>query len=436
MLQDKIRIIYITLSVGFLSACVLPACHSRSPLISPSFADSLNSTYPTAPLLGSNDREIRFWKNRIDTANPGQINEARYAGALITRFRETGVITDVLTAEEVYTAIDSVYRHRLSGPLLMKASAIMLRHRFSDADSLLEQAKRLGIEKYTADNISFDVLFELGRWQEAAFHLRELQHYQDYNYYFRKAKYQHLLGNTDSALVAIHRAVELINQPGPKALALSNEGDLLLHAGRFADAAGVLEKALKLNPTDLHTLLGIGWIALIHDRDSSLATRIFRFASSRNDLPDPFFKLYQTGQWRRDTTQELYFGREFAARASRPEYGGMYNKYLVELYSGILQSPEKAERIARDELKNRATPQTFAWYAYALLCNHKEEEAYRVFEKNVSGKPLEAVELYYSGTVLKAAGKTYDANTYFQAALANQADLSPAMITAIQRSEE
>jgi hypothetical protein len=39
----------------------------------------------------------------------------------------------------------------------------------------------------------------------------------------------------------------------------------------------------------------------------------------------------------------------------------MYHKYLVELYTGILNSPAKALAIAEKEIDNRATPQTYAW---------------------------------------------------------------------------
>ncbi|MES1218616.1 MAG: hypothetical protein ABUT20_24140 [Bacteroidota bacterium] len=422
----KIKIVIIT-TVFFVS------CRGRSPLIGLSFADSLTSTYSDTQLLNSNDREIRFWKNRIDTIEPGKINEAKYAGALVTRFRYTGKIDYVFTAESIYTRIDSVYRHRIPDPLLQLLSIEILRHRFSNADTLLERAKALGIEQYIEHNVSFDVLFELGRWNEAAFHLKSLKYYRDYNYYFRKAKYEHLLGHTDSALASIRRAVALASQPSLKALALSSAGDLLLHTGQFSEATQNLKSALHLNPADLHTLLGIGWVALIHDCDSVLAGQIFRFAAKRNILPDPYFKLYQLAQWRKDSEQELYFAREFAMRASRPEYEGMYNRYLIELYAGILNTPEKAERIAWEELRNRATPQTFAWYAYALLSNNKKIEAYRVFENKISGKPLEAVELYYCGKVLKANGKGYDANACFNAALDNRTDLSPSMLTDIQR---
>jgi hypothetical protein len=105
----------------------------------------------------------------------------------------------------------------------------------------------------------------------------------------------------------------------------------------------------------------------------------------------------------------------------------MYNKYVIEIYTGILNRPAKAEALAKDELNNRATPQTYAWYAYTLFKNNKKDEAYKVFEANVSGQPLEGLELYYMGKLMKGLDKGYDAGEFFKAADKNKYDLSPAL---------
>ena len=62
----------------------------------------------------------------------------------------------------------------------------------------------------------------------------------------------------------------------------------------------------------------------------------------------------------------------------------MYNKYLIDCYTGILALPEKAEALAKNEISNRATPQTYAWYAWSLAANNKTAEAYSIFKKNMS----------------------------------------------------
>ena len=61
------------------------------------------------------------------------------------------------------------------------------------------------------------------------------------------------------------------------------------------------------------------------------------------------------------------------------------------------------------------------------LKNNKKDEAYKVFEQYVSGRPLEGLELYYMGKMMRGLDKGYDANAFFQAAEKNKYDLSPDM---------
>jgi len=132
-------------------------------------------------------------------------------------------------------------------------------------------------------------------------------------------------------------------------------------------------------------------------------------------------------QQRGDKALEKQYANAFITRATDTIYGRMYNKYVIEIYTGILNEPAKAEMLAKDELNNRTTPQAYAWYAYTLFKNNKKDEAYRVFEKYVSGQPLEGLELFYMGKLMKGLDKGYDANEFFKAAEKNKYDLSPDM---------
>ena len=68
------------------------------------------------------------------------------------------------------------------------------------------------------------------------------------------------------------------------------------------------------------------------------------------------FKLTQSAQMRGDSIlQEKRWARAFESEAMLPVYGNMYNKYMIELYTGILKDPSRAEQIAKGELENRAT---------------------------------------------------------------------------------
>ncbi len=212
-----------------------------------------------------------------------------------------------------------------------------------------------------------------------------------------------------------------------KSIALSNAGDLYIHAGDLRKAADIYKECIRLNGLDFHSMMGLGWVALVHDKNYTLAEKIFKFVRSKNKLPDPLFKLYQMAQGREDKDLEKKYAEEFVTKSTDTIYGHMYNKYVIEILTGILNQPEKAEELAKNELNNRTTPQTYAWYAYTLFENNKHDEAYKVFQQHVSGQPLEGLELYYMGKMMKGLGKGYNAHAFFKAADKNKYDLSPDM---------
>ena len=95
----------------------------------------------------------------------------------------------------------------------------------------------------------------------------------------------------------------------------------------------------------------------------------------------------------------------------------------------------KRKRIAgKREIDNRATPQTYAWYVWCLYYNNKKDEAYKIYERNVSGRPLEGIELYWMGKFMKGLGKGYNANEFFKAAQKNKYDLSPSMMNDLEEN--
>src|SRR5690348_15891527 len=106
------------------------------------------------------------------------------------------------------------------------------------------------------------------------------------------------------------------------------------------------------------------------------------------------------------------YADEFIKAVSDSVYGNMYNKYLIDLYTGIANEPAKAELIAAKEINSRPTPQTYAWYVWTLFCNNKKDEAYKVFEENVSGKPLEGPDLYWMGKFMLGLDKGYNAKEF------------------------
>ncbi len=415
-------ILILTLVVAFYS------CNNKSPIVETRFADSLLQNYKQPTSVQSNSADITFWKNRIDPNATGLVNEMRYAAALTTRFRQLGNIHDINSADSILQLVSKAFNDKETSPALALCNNAILQHRFTIADSCLDKARELGLKKYDALTASFDVDFELGRYTNAALYVQQLKPYADYGYYFRQSKLNHLNGDAEAASEAMLKAASLAGSSiYLKCAALSNAADLYMHEGKLAKAYQLYKECITLNSADYHSITGIGWIALVHDKNTTLAQQLFKMVKKNYQLPDAFFKLYQSAQLNHDSVSALQFAQSFVEEARSTSYGNMYNKYLIEIYTGILNNPQEAAAIAARELTNRSTPQTNAWYAYSLFKNGKADEAYKTYTQSVSGKPLEALELYWMGKLMQGLGKGYNAKEYFKAAAINKYDLSPEM---------
>lgn len=421
MFSMNIRYIILALLVAALVGC----SRNKKQVVSKYFIDSLIAHYQEPAFSRTNDSVLLFWKKRIQPDLPGIVSEMKYAGALSLRFHLYGDIQDIRMADSTIRKLDADFNHREAAAELFLMRNAILQHRFTEAATWLEKARNNGLKKYDALTASFDVDFELGNYFNAARSLQELKQ-NDYGYHFRCSKMDHVNGLLDSSILSMERAA-LSEEISPylQQVALSNEGDLFIHAGNVEKAAMLYTQCLQMNAADFHSLSGLGWISLMQDHNDTLAEKIFTFIREKNKLPDALYKLYLLAEFRGDTLLEKKYAAAFVHRATDGMYGNMYNKYLIEIYTGILNYQTRAEYLAKNELENRATPQTRAWYAWTLFSNNKKDSALVYFQKNVAGRPLEGLELYWMGKLLRGMNKGYDANAYLKAAYTNKFDLGP-----------
>ncbi len=412
------------------------ACGKKQPLVEQDLVNKTFQNFQTdfnksAKLV--ND-EMSFWKNRTNGKSADIINSVKYAGTLISQFQLTGDVNLIKQSDSILFEVSKSYNHKEGTIFLSLCNHYILQHRFHEADSLFKIADKLGLKNYSRLTTAFDVQFELGLYQLAKKSITQLNQLNDFGYQFRISKLMHYKGNLDSSIAAMKVAAQLTsNNETLLQNTLSNLADLYLHNNDVNNAYKNYKTCLNNNASDLHSLMGIGWLALVHDNNDSLAKTIFEFAATKTQLPDPLFKLVAVAQQTRDSLLELKFAKIFEQEATRSLYGKMYSKYLIQLNTQILQQPKQAVAIARYELTNRATPQTYSWLVFALANNNQIDEAKKIYTEFVEGKPLEGLELYWMGKYMLAINKKYNAKQYFKEAAKNKYDLLPRIVMDIEQ---
>jgi hypothetical protein len=408
----------------FLYCLILTACFScnqNRSIVQESFIDSLIENYSPSIIALTNEKDLEFWKSRVDTMPESFVNLQKYSAALSMRFHIDGDVRDLKKADSIMEKIADQYRE--PGPLLTLAGYKMLQHRFKEAKNYIDTVVAMKAEKYATQMMLFDASFELGDISQASMILKKNYAPGDYAYNFRLSKQDHYTGELDKSIEHMLKASELSgSSPYLQTTALSNTADLYIHSGELKKAVELYKQCIRFNSCDFHSMMGLGWIALVHDRNEKLATKIFSFVHGKLKSPDPLFKLSQAAELT-DANAAKKYARAFVQQASQPVYGNMYNKYLIQLYTGILNDPASALAIAQREMSNRTTPQTYAWLAWCLYKNGREEDALNVYRNYVSGRPLEALELYWMGKMMKGLGKGYNAQQFFKAAKKNKYDL-------------
>ena len=418
----KYPISFILILILAFAACK----QENTPIVSTRFTDSLLIHSSPSAMEKMLAGDMAFWEERLKS-DPGSYTAmGRYAGNLVQRFHLYGNIRDLVEADSIEQVIENITAGKEAGVMRSRAALDITRHRFKEADSYVQKALAIGSEKYASTLMYFDTRFELGSYILAVQALKSCAASNEYGYFFRLAKWKHLQGEADSAIYYMQQAANWAgNNAALKQTAFSNMADLYLHEGKPEKANKLYVDNLRQNAADYHSLQGLGRIALVHDHAADRAEKIFRYIATKNQLPDPYYNLEWVAEERGDANATKKAAETFIKKTNDPRYGSMYHKYQVELYTGILNQPAKAVAIATEETDNRATPQTYCWLVWALHKAGNDAQAWKLYQDHVSGKPLETLELFWMGKMMKDMGKNYNANAFFKAANKNRYDLSP-----------
>ncbi len=417
------RLTILVLSILFIQSCKM----DEKKITNVRDYEQFLTQEPVRSLKGI-DEEIRFWKERFKLDPDDLVSRSKIASLLKKRFAHSGNIRELHQADSLYKLVLVLTKKNSSGTYRSLANNAITMHRFREAQVYLDSALKLGDDKYLTMLMCFDVAMELGNYARARDLLRLLEKDNSFEIIIRKSKYKDKVeGKQEDAIKLLEQANEKIKNEGNRELILwtkSNLGDMYTHANRVKEAYECYLEVLKMDPGYFHALKGIGWLAYAHDKDVTNARKIFDCLLKMHPVPDYLLQLAQLSGFEEKIEEEKSYYSRFVSLATDPDYGGMYNKYLFYLQCDELKDYDAAMDLARLEVKNRPTPESYALLAWAYFKKGNTKEALSIANSAVENHCFEPDALYHLGVINSETNKR-KAKKFLQQAKEGVNELGP-----------
>lgn len=118
--------------------------------------------------------------------------------------------------------------------------------------------------------------------------------------------------------------------------------------------------------------------------------------------PDYYLLKAEIAEFENDKKAKKEAMDSFWKLANNPAYGNMYNIYKIEVLVEDPATKKEALALADQEVKNRATPETYQILALANLVNGNKEKALEIINNHVVGKTFEPTALLTMAKIYKA----------------------------------
>ena len=324
------------------------------------------------------NKEIEFWQNKYDKTP----NQSSYLISLASQYSQLfeikGSIDDLYKAEKLLLKANDKFAEQNAGIHRAIARNYISQHRFKEALSHLEKAELLGENKIGTNKMLFDVYMELGTYDLAKQKLTEIQRPNDFDYLIRLAKWNDHIGDLDTAISCMEKAMKIAeneNNKGLKIWVYSNIGDFYGHAGRIEESYEYYLKTLKEDNHNTYALKGIAWIAFSHERNPEQALEIIDNIESKHLVPDLYLLKAEIAEFQNNKVEEVKAIKKYNEILASHDYGDMYNKYNVLLMAENPNQVDTALKIAQIEIQNRPTPESYDLLAWSYFKIGEKERA-------------------------------------------------------------
>ena len=377
-----------------------------------------------------------FWSDKLEKT-PNQFPYiGKLASTYTTYFTATGEVDYLKKAEDQLLKVNEVTRYENPSYLRSLAYNYISQHKFKEALVHLEKAEALGENLQATQKMLFDVHLELGNYETAQSYLKTFENFSDFDYLIRLSKWSDHKGNLDAAIKYMGKAMaiaESSNLNDLKQWAYTNIADFYGHAGDIKKSYQHFLKALALDPNDAYAKKGIAWIVYSHEKNPTEALRILDSVTETYKAPDYYLLKAEIADYLGDDAISKTQLALFKTAMQNEAYGDMYNKYNVLLYTDAKTNLDDAIAIAKTEVENRPTPQSYDLLAWTYFNNGNLDKALQIVEDHIINKTYEPETLYHVAEIYKAAGKSEDLKPLKEELLASIYELGPTMESKINQ---
>ena len=373
-------------------------------------------------------QEIDFWQERINNGNVNHLYLMQIAGQKAARFKKYGNIKDIHDSDSLYYMANEIVQGNQAGIYQALAVNAITQHQFSKAMIYTQKAEKLGDRKYITTLMQADIQLELGAKLMSKKIISQLSHQDNFDVLIRKVKIKDQEGDLKGAIALMEKAIEKVKYNPKSPLhtwALSNLADMYGHAGRVGESYQAYLNVLQADPNFYYALKGIAWVAFSHDKNTTEARRILNYIQKKGNQPDIDLLLAEIADYEGNIEEKNRLLNNFKKEVQKPEYGEMYNKYLIVLEAEDFKNYDKALEIAQKEIKNRSTTQSYDLLAWVYYCKGDYQKALKTAQNYVEDATTEPEALLHLGKIYQAVGEKKKSRKFLKEALESAYELGP-----------
>jgi len=364
-------------------------------------------TYLVSNEVKTSSKYFELWNSKIRPDSMQLTSFGVVGGEYNRYFQETGDIKFLKKAERSLRKAVAIANIGRPGFYRSLARNYISQHRFKEALQLADSAAAIGGDKNETHSLFFDVHMELGNYIIAEKYLDSVKNMSDFGYMIRLAKWNDYKGDLDATINFMEKARTQAEFSKNKNLMLwsyTNLGDYYGHAGRIDDSYNQYLKALEIDNNNAYAKKGIAWIVFSNDQNGKEAIRILDSVTKNYHAPEYFLLKAEIADYIGDNAKRTKNLDEYFNRVKNLAYGDMYNAYNLELYIEETKQYDNALALAKKEVENRPTPESYSWLAYSYLKKGEEKKALELIDDHVYGKTFEPALLFQAAEVYKANG--------------------------------